>query len=98
MPTTIRTESDHVRPYMHFLVATNGTQELRHPVVLPELTVIERARVSAEVALTDRRPHPEAFREVVQRPRGPGRRTSLPNQQLVARLSAADVSLHDPSP
>ncbi|CAG7637205.1 hypothetical protein SIM91_05920 [Rhodococcus opacus] len=65
MATTIRTESDHARPYMHILVATDGTQELRHPVVLPGLTVIERVRANAEATLTGRALTPEAFREVV---------------------------------
>lgn len=65
MTTTIRTESDHARPYLHMLVATNGTDELRHPVILPGVDAIERVRASAETTLTDRTLTPEALADAV---------------------------------
>ena len=63
--TTIRTESDHARPYLHMLVATNGADELRHPVILPGVDAIERVRASVENALSDRTLTDKALRDAV---------------------------------
>lgn len=85
MTTTIRTGSDHARPYLHMLVATNGADELRYPVILPGVDAIERVRASAENVLTDRTLTDVALRDAVHtalgEPPGP------PGHQLVARRS-----------
>lgn len=65
MTITVRTESAHARHHLHMLVATNGADEVRHPVILPGVDAIERVRASVEKALTDRTLTDEALRDAV---------------------------------
>lgn len=54
MPTTVRTETDSSRSYMHSLVVTDGTRTLTSvPVILPGAAAIELVRTSVEKTLSD---------------------------------------------
>lgn len=55
MPTTVRTETDTNRSYMHALVATDGTHTLTSaPVILPGAAAIELVRFNVEKNLSNR--------------------------------------------
>ncbi|MDH6283943.1 hypothetical protein [Prescottella agglutinans] len=53
MPTTVRTETDTNRSYMHTLVATDGTHTLTSvAIILPGTAAIELVRTNVETTLT----------------------------------------------